>query len=112
MGCDRVRPRFRYPGSGWARNADDRIESYGVTFLSAVTTPARTVGVGDAYTLVTPNGTKVASGFGCEARYRHGDGGNFAMLDGHARYLPGDAKGYTEQDIDGCWFETYFTFDR
>ncbi len=47
---------------------------------------------------------------GCEARYIHGDGGNFLMLDGHSAPIAGNAERIRNIGDDGRWIETYFTF--
>ena len=64
-------------------------------------------------TVIRSNGGKFGMAFGCEAQFRHkNDGGNFAFLDGHVKYVHGNSESYLLLDADGCWFRGYFTFDR
>jgi prepilin-type N-terminal cleavage/methylation domain-containing protein/prepilin-type processing-associated H-X9-DG protein len=102
-GCARDSPHQAMPGTDWKFTQH----------LAAVVEPARTAIVGDSMTVIRSHGGKFGMAFGCEAQFRHkSDGGNFAFLDGHARYIHGNSESYLLQDPAGCWFREYFTFDR
>ena len=76
--------------------------------------PARTAIVGDAYTAVRKDLTKLTVAFGCEGTFRHKNGGaNLAFLDGHSKYIPQDPEfGYIDQDAAGCYYKRYFAWDK
>lgn len=103
-------PYANYPGTGWT-NADGSY-LWQTLNLSQVVESARTANIGDAYTALSRDGSRVVTKFGCEAQYRHkNDGGTFSFLDGHSKYLHGNPEEIIQQQ-DGCTFEKYFTFDQ
>lgn len=103
-------PYANYPGSGWTN--DNGKFTWQTITTTQVAEVARTANIGDAYTAINRDQTRVVTKFGCEAQYRHrGDGGTFSFLDGHSKYLKGNPEEITETR-DGCTFEKYFTFDR
>ncbi|MGV3617878.1 MAG: prepilin-type N-terminal cleavage/methylation domain-containing protein [Fimbriimonas sp.] len=103
-------PYANYAGSGWTN--DNGTFSWQTITTTQVVEPARTANIGDAYTAVSRDGSRVVTKFGCEAQYRHrNDGGTFSFLDGHSKYLKGNPEEIVETR-DGCSFEKYFTFDR
>lgn len=108
-----TQPYANYPGSGWTFNYDSNAYEYKTQSLSEVVETARTANIGDAFTAVNSDGTRVVAKFGCESQYRHkSDGGSFTFLDGHSKYLHGNPEKYHSRDASGCVFETYFTLDR
>jgi prepilin-type N-terminal cleavage/methylation domain-containing protein len=108
-----TQPYANYPGSGWTFNYDSGNYEYKTLNLSEVVETARTANIGDAFTAVNADATRVVAKFGCEAQFRHkGDGGSFTFLDGHSKYLHGNPEKYHSKDANGCIFETYFTLDR
>jgi len=106
-------PYANYPGSGWTFNYDTSNYEYKTQGLSEVVEVARTANIGDAFTAINKDGTRVVAKFGCESQYRHkGDGGSFSFLDGHSKYLKGNPEKIHATDENGCIYEKYFTLDR
>lgn len=107
-----TQPYANYPGSGY--RYDYATDTYVPQWLnlSSVVESARTANIGDAYTALNKAGTEVVTKFGCEARWRHGDGGNFSFLDGHSKFLKGNPEALHSKDASGCIYETYFTYDK
>ncbi|MFZ4507851.1 MAG: prepilin-type N-terminal cleavage/methylation domain-containing protein [Fimbriimonas sp.] len=106
-------PYANYPGSGWGFNYDTGNYEYRTISLTAVVESARTANIGDAYTAVNADRSRVVSKFGCEARFRYrGDGGSFSFLDGHSKYLGGNPERIHQKDEQGCIFEKWFTYDK
>jgi prepilin-type N-terminal cleavage/methylation domain-containing protein/prepilin-type processing-associated H-X9-DG protein len=104
--CTDADAYWRYAGSSWQGNTPL------TTSLSAVVRPAETANVCDSWTLVRNDVPRISTGFGCEAALSHHEGGNFVFLDGHAKWLKGNAERYHSKDKSGCVFETYFSYDK
>ena len=103
-------PYANYAGSGWTN--DNGAFLWQTITTTQVVEPARTANIGDAYTAINRDRTRVVTKFGCEAQYRHrNDGGTFSFLDGHSKYLKGNPEEIVETK-DGCSYEKYFTYDR
>ena len=101
-------PHQAYAGSGW-------VSGTWVNRSSAeVVEPARTAIVGDAYTAVRKDLSRLSVTFGCEGTFRHkGKGANLGFLDGHSKYIPNDPEfGYIDQDAQGCYYKRYFSWDK
>ncbi len=106
-------PYFNFPGSGW--DVDDSGNLYFKLLpLAAIVEPARCAYIGDDLTEVrTSSGLRISTALGCESAYGpHQGGGNFVFLDGHAKYVKGNAERYEQQDSTGAYFEKYFTYDK
>ena len=81
--------------------------------LAAVVAPANTANVTDDMTAISADYTRVASHVGCEGAGRHkGDGENVTFLDGHAKYVHGNAEAVLAADTNGCLYEKYFAYDQ
>lgn len=84
-----------------------------VTYLSAVLRHSDTAIVGDGFTGfkqgLSPGSVRTV--FGCEARRMHHDGGNLVFLDGHAKWVKGDAEAVVAQDAAGRYYQRYFAYD-
>lgn len=55
-------------------------------------------------------GGYLATAYGCEAASAHRDGGSFAFIDGHSRWIARDSERYLKQRADGRWFKQYLTY--
>ncbi len=105
-------PYANYAGSGWFEDSPTAYHWQSLTVTSVVE-PARNANIGDDYTAIRPDGKFVISKFGCEATGRHGGSvANFSFLDGHSKSLKGNPEALTSQDANGCYYETYFTYDK
>jgi prepilin-type N-terminal cleavage/methylation domain-containing protein/prepilin-type processing-associated H-X9-DG protein len=107
-------PLFNFPGSYF----DVTDESCGtVAFVNntfgGVQRPAETIYIGDDFTIVRDGATRrVNTALGCEAAFGpHQEGANYVFLDGHAKYLKGNAERYVMQ-ANGLWYEKYFTYNQ
>ena len=109
-------PHQAYAGSGWT--TDPNVAGATPQWVNRTTTevvePARTAIVGDAYTAVRKDLTRLSVTFGCEGTFRHkGKGANLGFLDGHSKYIPDDPEfGYIDQDAQGCYYKRYFAWDK
>lgn len=101
-----VDPDYHLPGSG----------SGLTTYLPAVLRPADTTLVGDGvttYSPTAPSGRTVVSLFGCPGSEMHTQGCNYMFLDGHSKWIKGDAEKVLKQNAStGRWFKRYFTYDQ
>jgi prepilin-type N-terminal cleavage/methylation domain-containing protein len=108
-----TQPYANYPGSGWGFNYGSGEYEYRTINLGSVVETARTANIGDAFTAISQDGTRVVAKFGCEARFRYrGDGGSFSFLDGHSKYLAGNPERIHQTDAAGCIYEKWFTYDK
>jgi prepilin-type N-terminal cleavage/methylation domain-containing protein/prepilin-type processing-associated H-X9-DG protein len=105
-------PYANYAGSGWFEDSTTSYHWQSLT-ITQVVEPARNANIGDDYTAIRPDDKFVISKFGCEAAGRHGGNvANFSFLDGHSKSLKGNPEALTTQDSSGCYYETYFTYDK
>jgi len=98
-------PYYSDPGSGLDQTGTVRTIS-----LAQVLRPTDTLIVSDGLTARTTMGT--LSLFGAQASKMHQDGGNYILLDGHAKFMKGNIENALLQDSQGNWFRKYFTIDR
>ncbi len=99
-------PLVQYPGSDFSGSDVTPAAPYGRR-LTEVHRPAETAIIADGITMF--NGVIYLVTFGCEAGQMHQGGGNFVFLDGHAKYLKGNAERYENQRAsDGLYYERYF----
>lgn len=105
-------PYAHFAGSAWT--SEGGVYHFFTQSLSSVVESSRTAFVGDGLTIEDKNDGDPFVGIlmGCESRYRHRGGANFAMLDGHATWISNNPERHTMQDASGCFFEKYFTSDR
>jgi len=103
-------PFYKWPGSGSVGptpGVDDVVVS-----LASVLRHSETALVSDGATLFrSGKGPSVISLFGCEASEMHQGGGNLVFLDGHAKWVKGNAERVLSVDKNGKYFQRYFTYD-
>jgi hypothetical protein len=79
--------------------------------LTEIQRPAETCIISDSWTVRTAHGWvwigDPVCGWGT-----HFEGQNLVMLDGHAKYIPGNPLKAVFQDSNGVWNATYLTWDR
>ena len=113
--CSDEFPYYDFPGSGWdTKDGTLATYYYHARTLASVNEPARTANISDAFTAIRTGGTSIGTAMGCEARYRHSgnSGGNFSFLDGHSKYIVGNAQRYHDKDSAGCVYMRYFSGDK
>jgi prepilin-type N-terminal cleavage/methylation domain-containing protein/prepilin-type processing-associated H-X9-DG protein len=104
-GCTPVNPYYHVAGSGFHNDG-----SVAPMTLSAVGRPAETAEVSDGVSVVWGGGFWMT--MGCEAEKIHGDGGNFGMIDGHAKWITRNAERYEDTDATGCVYTRFFSVDK
>lgn len=98
-------PFTHRPGSGVTGALDVTVS------LSQILRPADTAFISDGVTMGVLGGVAAVSAWGCQGAQMHRDGTNYIFLDGHAKWLKGNAESYLQQDASGRYFRRYFTFD-
>ncbi len=98
-------PFTHRPGSG-ALGALDVIVG-----LPQVLRPAETAFISDGVTMGVLGGAAGVSAWGCQGASMHRDGTNYIFLDGHSKWLKGNAESYLKRDASGRYFRRYFTYD-
>lgn len=103
---------FKTPGSGM-----DPFTGQVVTVnLSQVLRPADTALVSDGVTMSFLMGSRrILSSFGCTGALMHHEGSNYVFLDGHAKFLKGNAEQVvvTKQTPSGpFYYSKYFAYDQ
>jgi prepilin-type N-terminal cleavage/methylation domain-containing protein/prepilin-type processing-associated H-X9-DG protein len=107
--CAQNDPYFNMAGSTGVTNTSPTV-SY-IMGLGAVSRPAETAIVSDGFTGIIPGGG-IGTTMGCEAANAHQRGGNFTFLDGHSKWIAGNAERYLLQDLNGCYYKKYFSYDK
>ena len=114
-------PFFHWPGAGFNYNDNATCpgsdpDAFNLVPLSDIKEPARIIYISDGILEIhdTGDGAQVDTTFGCEtANEPHIKGANYIFLDGHARYITGNAEAEVTQDsTTGLYFEKYFTYDK
>ncbi len=105
-------PIYDYPGSGWTTVAGTY--TFSGRTLASVVEPARTANISDGVTCYVTSADRIGTAFGCEARYEHKGrtGGNFTFLDGHSKFIIGNAERYLDKDNTGLYYKRYFTASK
>lgn len=104
-GSSSAKAMVAYPGDKVLNNP---AQTYVGRTLSQVVRLGQTAFVADGATYKVPTGNMTL--YICEGQRMHYWGGNFAMLDGSATFIKGNAATYTMVGTDGKWIEKYFTF--
>ena len=100
---------YSYPGSGY----DYLTGRWTQLSLSAIVEPSRTANISDDFIDISSDKTRVISRMGCEGAGRHKNTGeNLTFLDGHSKYINGNAEAVYSTDSSGCQYETYFTYSK
>lgn len=114
-------PFFHWPGAGFNYNdnascAGSDPNAFNIVPLADIKEPARIIYISDGVLEIhdSGNGLAVDTTFGCEtANEPHLKGANYIFLDGHAKYIPGNAEAIVTQDsATGLYYETYFSYDK
>jgi prepilin-type N-terminal cleavage/methylation domain-containing protein/prepilin-type processing-associated H-X9-DG protein len=100
-------PYFRTPGSG----RDPITRQFTTVSLADVVLPTNTAIISDGATASASPSRGILSAYGCAASQMHQEGANFVFLDGHARYIKGNAESHLSQNSAGQYFMKYFTYD-
>lgn len=104
--CTQMDPYYNYTGS-------DPLFAEITGTMAQVQRPAETVIISDGITFMSNMSSNGIGDFwGCEAANSHRGGGNHVFLDGHARWIKGNSQRYMQQDGSGCWYLTFYTYDK
>lgn len=98
-------PFTHRPGSGTLGSLDVAVS------LTQVLRTSETAFISDGVTLGVLGGAAAVSAWGCQGAQIHRDGTNYIFIDGHAKWLKGNAESYLQQDASGRYFRRYFTYD-
>jgi len=109
-------PYFDFPGTGWwvPNDSPSAQPTWQNLSHTAIDNPAGTIFVGDGttqmYSAPDTGLPRIMMAFGCAGMDRHtGGGGNYAFMDGHAKYLSENPEDAETQDADGRYYLTYLT---
>jgi len=105
-------PFFNFVGPYYDYDATcSNLVFYTVSFADVVA-PARTVYIGDDFTIVRKTSAlRISTALGCEAQFGpHQGGANYVFMDGHAKYLKGNSERY-ECQSKGLWYEKYYSYN-
>ena len=105
---------YDYPGSGWYTDPTTSMYTFSNRSLASIVEPARTANISDALTVYVTSVDRIGTAFGCEARYSHKGrtGGNFTFMDGHSKFILGNAERYWDKDAAGNYYERYFSANK
>lgn len=103
---------FHTPGSG----LDPFTNSVVTVNLSQVRRPAETALISDGVTMSFLMGSRrILSSFGCTGALMHHEGSNYVFLDGHAKFIKGNAEQVvlSKQTPGGpFYYSKYFAYDQ
>ncbi len=105
-GADANNAIVHIPGSGYINKKFPWVQ----VALPQIIRSADTAIISDGATLV--KGTASIILFGCEGAAMHQGGENMVMLDGHAKWIKGNAQSYVVQGSNGLWYQRYFAYDQ
>jgi len=97
-------PFVHRPGSGTFSGKD-----YSVS-MPQILRPSDTAIISDGVTMSFGGGPMV-SVYGCPGKDMHQGGANFVFLDGHSKWVKGNAEKHLAQNSSGQYFMKYFTYD-
>lgn len=103
--CTPADPYYHVGGSGWADDGTPLAMS-----ATAISRPAEILAFSDGITIVRYGGFDMT--IGCEAEKIHGEGGSFAMMDGHAKWVTRNIEWYEDTDAKGCVYTRYMSVDK
>jgi prepilin-type N-terminal cleavage/methylation domain-containing protein/prepilin-type processing-associated H-X9-DG protein len=102
---------FKTPGSG----LDPLTNTVVTVGLPMISRPADTALVSDGVTMSFVSGSRrILSSFGCTGSLMHQEGCNYVFLDGHAKYVKGNAEQVIlSKDVNGSpfYYSKYFAYD-
>jgi prepilin-type N-terminal cleavage/methylation domain-containing protein/prepilin-type processing-associated H-X9-DG protein len=78
--------------------------------MSEVARPAETAIIYDGLTWIDASYFFAIMSAPCDAAEMHQGGGNFVFLDGHAKWLPGNASRILASNSSGQTYQRYFTY--